>query len=52
MNIPLIHLTEEEKFVALTQVYLELELSFSAAVEATNADLRSLRGGSEVAEAA
>jgi hypothetical protein len=52
MNIPGIHLTEEEKFVALTQIYMELELSLSAAVEAANADLRSLYGGSEVAEAA
>ncbi|MGA8477343.1 MAG: hypothetical protein WB696_05230 [Chthoniobacterales bacterium] len=52
MNIPLIHLTEEERFVALTQVYMELELPLAAAVDAANADLRSLGGGSEVAEAA
>jgi hypothetical protein len=52
MNIPLIHLTEEERLVALTQIYLELELPLSAAVEAASADLRSLVGGSGVAEAA
>jgi len=52
MNIPLIHLTEEERFVALTQIYMELELPLAAAVDAANADLRSLGGGSEVAEAA
>ncbi|HZC35655.1 MAG TPA: hypothetical protein VE242_08580 [Chthoniobacterales bacterium] len=52
MNSPLIHLTEEERFVALTQVYMELELPLAAAVEAANADLRSLDGGSEVAQAA
>ena len=52
MNIPLIHLTEEERFVALTQVYMELELPLAAAVDAANADLRSLDRGGEVAEAA
>jgi len=52
MNIPLIHLTEEERFVALTQIYMELELPLAAAVDAANADLHSLGGGSEVAEAA
>ena len=52
MNIPLIHLTEEERFVALTQIYMELELPLAAAVDAANADLRSLDGGGEVAEAA
>ena len=48
MNIPLIHLTEEERFVALTQIYMELELPLAAAVDAANADLRSLDGGGEV----
>jgi hypothetical protein len=52
MSIPSIHLTEEERFVALTQVYMELELPLAVAVDAANADLRSLAGGSEVAEAA
>jgi hypothetical protein len=52
MKSPLIHLTEEERFVALTQVYMELELPWAAAVEAANADLRSLDGGGEVAQAA
>jgi hypothetical protein len=52
MNNPLIHLTEEERFVALTQIYMELELPLAAAVDAANADLRSLDGGGEVAEAA
>lgn len=52
MNIPLIHLTEEERFVALTQVYMELELPLAAAVDAANADLRALDGGNQVAEAA
>jgi hypothetical protein len=52
MNIPLIHLTEEERFVALTQVYMELELPLAAAVDAANADLRALGGGNQVAEAA
>jgi hypothetical protein len=52
MNIPLIHLTEEERLVALTQVYMELELPLAAAVDAANADLRALDGGNQVAEAA
>jgi hypothetical protein len=52
MSIPSIHLTEEERFDALTQVYMELELPMAVAVDAANADLRSLAGGSEVAEAA
>jgi hypothetical protein len=52
MSIPSIHLTKEERFVALTQVYMELELPLAVAVDAANADLRSLAGGSEVAEAA
>jgi hypothetical protein len=52
MNMPDIRLTEEERFVALTQIYMELELPLSAAVEAANADLRLLYGGSEIAEAA
>ena len=52
MNVPLIRLTEEERFVALTQVYMELELPLAAAVDAANADLLALGGGSQVAEAA
>jgi hypothetical protein len=48
----LIHLTEEERLVALTQVYMELELPLAAAVDAANADLRALDGGNQVAEAA
>jgi hypothetical protein len=52
MNNPLIHLSDEERFVALTQIYMELALPLAAAVEAASADLRSLNGGSEVAEAA
>jgi hypothetical protein len=52
MSISSIHLTAEERFVALTQIYMELELPLAAAVEAAHADLRLLGGGNEVAEAA
>jgi hypothetical protein len=45
-------LSREEKFVALTHLYLELHLSLQGAMEAAEADLTHLDGFKLVAEAA
>ena len=45
-------LSREEKFVALTHLYLELHLSLQGATAAAAADLACLDGSQLVAEAA
>ena len=45
-------LSREEKFVALTHVYLELHLPLQIAIDAAEADLLHLDGSELVAEAA
>jgi len=44
--------SRDEKFAALVHVYLELRLSFQAALAAAAADLANLDGVPAVAEAA
>jgi hypothetical protein len=45
-------LSQEQKYVALYHVYLELHLSLQGAMDAAAADLANLDGSEEVAEAA
>jgi hypothetical protein len=50
--MPALDLSREERFAALAQIYLELDLPLNAAVEAAEADLQQLDAVSDVAEAA